>query len=310
MIRVTEGLGLDNAPYFYRTILNHLKEGVYFVDANRVITFWNEGAEKITGYKESDVLHKPCHWNLLTHTDVNGVNLCQGRCPVAKTLADGIVREEALFIQHKEGYRIPVEARILPMRSMSRQIVGAVQIFSDLTPNSEHGKKMKALATLAYFDLVTGLPNRRYIENRIGVMLTEYTKNLSPFGLLLINVVGFKTLNDKYGPQVGDQVLRSVARNIAAGVGPDDIVSRWDGTRFLVISPNTKKTLLLLLAEKLRVITLRAANLEGSEDVSLKVSMSGTINRLDDSTVSLQQRLANLIQQSESRDGALTLDED
>ena len=141
-------------------------------------------------------------------------------------------------------------------------------------------------------------------------MLAEYKKNLSPFGLLLINVIGFKTLNDKYGPQVGDQVLRSVARNIAAGVGPDDIVSRWDGTRFLVISPNTKKTLLLLLAEKLRVITLRAANMEGSEDVTLKVSMSGTINRLDDTLVSLQLRLANLIQQSESRDGALALDED
>ena len=63
---------------------------------------------------------------------------------------------------------------------------------------------MKALATLAYFDLVTGLPNRRYIERRIGTLLADYKKNLSQFGLLLINIVGFKMLNDKYGPEIGD----------------------------------------------------------------------------------------------------------
>jgi diguanylate cyclase (GGDEF)-like protein len=196
------------------------------------------------------------------------------------------------------------------MRNLSNQIVGAVEIFSDLTPSNEHGKKMKALATLAYFDLVTGLPNRRYIESRIGVMLTEYKKNLSPFSLLLINIVGFKMLNDKYGPEIGDQVLRSVARNVAAGVGPQDIIGRWDGTRFLVISPNTKKTLLILLAEKLKTIASRAVNSTGSDEMALKVSMSGTINRMDDTPVALQHRLAAYIQDSEARDGTLVMDED
>lgn len=307
---ISEGKSLNNAPIFYRTVLNNLKEGVYFVDTSRTITFWNTGAEKITGYSENEVLHKPCHWNLLMHTDGNGTNLCQGKCPLAKTLTDGMVREETLFLQHKAGYSVPVAVRILPMRNMSKQIVGAVEIFSDLTPSSEHGKKLKALATLAYFDLVTGLPNRRYMESRISTMLVEYKKNLSPFGLLLINILGFKTLNDKFGPEVGDQVLRSVARNIAAGVGPDDVVCRWDGTRFLVMTPNTKKTLLLLLAEKLRPIALRAANMEGSDDVALKVSMAGVINRMDDTTATLQQRLASFLQDSETREGTLVLDEE
>ena len=61
---------MNNAPIFYRTVLNNLKEGVYFVDTSRTITFWSTGAEKITGYSENEVLHKPCHWNLLMHTDV------------------------------------------------------------------------------------------------------------------------------------------------------------------------------------------------------------------------------------------------
>lgn len=117
-------------------------------------------------------------------------------------------------------------------------------------------------------------------------------------------------LNDKFGPELGDQVLRSVARNIAAGAGPEDIVGRWDGTRFLVISPNTKKALLILLAEKLKTIAARAANLTGTDEVALKVSMSGTINRMDDSPASLQQRLAVYLQDSELREGVLVMDED
>jgi diguanylate cyclase (GGDEF)-like protein len=169
---------------------------------------------------------------------------------------------------------------------------------------------MKALATLAYFDLVTGLPNRRYVESRIGRMLSEYKKNLSPFGLLLINIVGFKMLNDKYGPEVGDQVLRSVARNIAAAVGPADVVGRWDGTRFLVLSANTKKTLLLLLAGKLKTVANRAANSTGSGDIALMVSMAGVINQPDDTTASLQRRLGLYIQDSESMDGTFVMDEE
>ncbi len=301
---------MEGTASFYRTILNHLNEGVYFLDINRVITFWNQGAERITGFSVNDVLHKSCHWNLLMHTDADGINLCQGKCPVAKTLLDGMVREETLFLQHKKGYQVPVSVKILPMRNSSNHIVGAVEIFSDSTPNSEHGKKMKALATLAYFDLVTGLPNRRYVESRLGRMLLEYKKNLSPFGLLLINIVGFKMLNDKYGPAFGDKVLRSVARNIAVGVGPSDIVGRWDGTRFLVISPNTKKTLLMLLAGKLKDIAHRAANSAGSDEIMLMVSMSGAINQLDDDAASLQHRLAANMQDSETRDGIFVMDDD
>ena len=206
---------METAPIFYRMILNNINEGVYFVDNNRRITFWNKGAESISGYSEADVMSKHCFWNLLSHTDDSGTNLCETDCPVVKTLADGVVRDSTLFIKHKSGRRLPVSVRVLPIRTISNQIVGAVEIFSDLSPTGDNTKKMKALATLAYFDLVTGLSNRRYAESRLAVMLAEYEKNLSPFGLLLVNLVGFKALNDRYGQEVGDQILRSVALGIA-----------------------------------------------------------------------------------------------
>lgn len=301
---------MDNALGFYRMVLNHVNDGVYFVDVNRNITFWNTAAEKISGYSEEEVLHKPCFWNLLMHQDEEGVQFCEKNCPILKTMSDGLLREDTMFFKHKQGYRVPVSVRVFPIRSPSRQIVGAVQIFADMSLGSEHSKKMKALATLAYFDLVTGLANRRYIESRIGIMLNEYKKTLSPFGLLLINIVGFKAINDRYGPEIGDQILRSVARGIASEVGPADIAGRWDGTRFVVIVPNTKRALMILLAEKIKGVASQAANSLNSEDaLLLSISIAGTLNYPEDSPLEIQRRLVHNMQESEMKNNTFVMDE-
>jgi len=301
---------MEGAQGFYRTVLNHLNEGVYFVDVDRKITFWNNGAEKISGYSEAEVIHKPCYWNALLHQDSEGNNLCDKNCPVTLTLKDGVVREETLVVRHKQGYRIPVNARIFPITTPSNQIVGAVQVFSDLTIGGDQSKKLKALATLAYFDLVTGLANRRYVESRLGIMLAEYKKTLSPFGMLLVNIVGFKLLNDRYGTEIGDQVLRSVARSIAAEVGTGDIAARWDGTRFVMIIPNTKRAVLMLLAEKIKGVAMRAANSVNSDEVPLTVSIAGTINRVDDTPQELQRRIVAHLQESEQKAGVFVMDDE
>ena len=304
---------MDTAPSFYRMVINHLNEGVYFVDSDRRITFWNKGAEVISGYLEGEVLGKPCFWNLLMHTDESGTNICDTDCPVIKTLEDGIVRDEKLYIRHKSGYRLPVSVHILPIRTVNGKIVGAVEIFSDISPTGDHTKKMKALATLAYFDLVTGLANRRYAESRLNLMLVEYEKNLSPFGMLLVNLVGFKALNDRYGQELGDQVLRSVARSIASAVGPLDIAARWDGARFLIVSPNTKKALLLLLADKLKDVAIKAAVIKEFaefDEAVVKVAVAGTVIQAGDTIFSLKHRLMVYMQESEGNDGNIVLDEE
>lgn len=303
---------MENAPSFYRMVLNHLNEGVYFVDSDRRITFWNKGAENISGYSEGEVLGKPCYWNLLMHSDEDGANLCDNECPVIKTLTDGNIRDEKMYVKHKSGYRFPVSVHILPIRTMSGTVVGAVEIFSDITPTDEQSKKMKALATLAYFDLVTGLANRRYAESRLKLMLVDYEKNLSPFGLLLVNLDGFKALNDRYGQDLGDQVLRSVAKGIATAVGPLDIAARWDGARFMIVSPNTKKALMLLLADKLKSVAIKSATAREFTEIGeavLKVGVAGTVVQPGDTILSLKNRIMVYMQECERKIGNIVLDE-
>ena len=97
---------------FFRGILDSLQDGVYFVDMNRRITYWNKGAERITGYASSEAMGISCSDNLLVHIDDKGVNLCKAGCPLAQTLMDGLERETESYLQHKDGNRLPVIIRV------------------------------------------------------------------------------------------------------------------------------------------------------------------------------------------------------
>lgn len=75
---------------FYKNILDNIYDGVYFTDTDRTITYWNEGARRITGYDASEVLGKHCRDNLLVHVDEKGTELCfSDLCPAFKSMRGG-----------------------------------------------------------------------------------------------------------------------------------------------------------------------------------------------------------------------------
>ena len=94
----------------------HLYDGVYFVDQERRITYWNSGAERLTGYRREDVLGKRCSDNILMHINDEGMNLCEKQCPLEETIIDGQPRDIEAYLQHRDGHRVPVSIRVAPVR--------------------------------------------------------------------------------------------------------------------------------------------------------------------------------------------------
>src|SRR5512138_459514 len=97
---------------YFKVLLDNLYDGVYFVDRDRRITFWNKGAERLTGFSKQEADGRSCHDNFLTHIDENGRHLCLSGCPLAETIQDGRQRECDLFLHHKDGHRLPVSIRV------------------------------------------------------------------------------------------------------------------------------------------------------------------------------------------------------
>lgn len=263
---------------FYKSIIHGMHEGVYFVDPQRVITFWNKGAERITGYAAGEVLGHSCSDNILMHVDHEGRSLCTGACPLARSIREECEhRAGRIYLHHKDGHRVPVSVSISPIRNDAGKVIGAVEMFNENPDPTEEQETIEVLRNAALIDQLTGLPNRRYLEMNLTSTLSDYDRSRLTFGMLVVDIDFFKKVNDTYGHDVGDQVLKFVASTMAANLRACDFVGRWGGEEFVVIVRYVGKELLHRVAEKLRCLVANSFLVVQDQRVSVTITIGGAL---------------------------------
>lgn len=288
-------------PGFYKELLDHMSDGVYFVDRERRIQYWNEGAHRLTGYKAKDVIGRFCQDNILCHVDYAGKRLCLDGCPLTASIADGRQHEANVFLLHKQGRRVPVNVRVQPIRGADGSIVGAIEIFSDDSAHTEALRRAEALNRLAFLDHLTQQPNRRFLEMSINTALSQYQVHHDPFGVLMIDLDRFKDINDTFGHSCGDRALQEVAKTLAGSLRPTDIVGRWGGDEFLAITDHVNAELLRGLAQRC-VAMVNQTSISGNEEalISLSVSVGATLAGGGVTAEELTQRADKLLYESKT----------
>jgi len=124
----------------------------------------------------------------------------------------------------------------------------------------------------ARFDILTQRPNRLSMQERLEVAIAQIRRSGQSFSIFVIDIDYFKQVNDMYGHEVGDFVLREVAMRLWKTLRPQDSLGRWGGEEFLVILPDTDAQTALVIAERLRVTCMSTPFLAG--DASIKVTIS------------------------------------
>ncbi|WP_371367450.1 hypothetical protein SRRS_13910 [Sporomusa rhizae] len=282
---------------FYKILLDYLYDGVYFVNKDRKIIYWNTSAESLTGYSSKDVVGCYCYNNILKHTNCEGCLLCRGElCPLAKTLKDGFPREEELYLLHKNGHRIPILVRISPVRNEQNEIIGAVEVFSDNSRKSHLLEQLAQFKELSLIDSLTGLGNKRCVDIELSAKMNEMNKVGRPFfGVLFADIDHFKRVNDQYGHDTGDKILEMVAKTIQNSVGNRGIAFRWGGEEFFVIVNTHVKEELVKVAERVRAMTEQSVFHLGLEDIRVTISVGATLAELNDTDETLVKRADELL---------------
>lgn len=289
---------LQSMDGFYRMLLDHITDGVYFVDHERRITFWNRGAERLTGFSQSEVIGTLCHDNILNHVDECGLRLCQCACPLVEAMTlDRRVEREAFF-QHKKGHRVPVKISVNPIHDADGRIAGAVEVFGDARATISLREQLQMMGELALLDPLTRLANRRSIRITLKSRLEEMSRYGTVFGLALIDIDHFKKVNDRYGHEVGDAVLEMAAGTLERNIRPFDRLGRWGGEEFIVIFPKVDALYLSLVCERLRILVERSSLREREEPVSVTVSIGATLARPEDKQGSVLRRADQLLYRS------------
>lgn len=272
---------------FYKALLDNLYDGVYLVDLERRITYWNKGAERLTGYKSSEVLGKRCADNILMHTDDEGINLCQNGCPLLGTMADACPREVEVYLHHKEGHRVPVHVRATPILGPRGQVIGAVEIFSDNSSKISTLDMIKELKEMTFLDPLTGLANRRFFEPQLQLRLDEMHRYGWSFGVLFLDIDHFKRTNDLYGHDVGDLVLKMVANTLSKSLRTFDLLGRYGGEEFVAIISNANERQLHAIANRCRVLIEKSSLTIGTSIISVTVSIGAALAQPGDTAKTL-----------------------
>jgi diguanylate cyclase (GGDEF)-like protein len=116
----------------------------------------------------------------------------------------------------------------------------------------ELGEKNMALEVLSRTDRLTGIANRRKLEEALQTEVLRARRYGKPFSVIMVDVDHFKNVNDAYGHHTGDVVLNALAAKLALKARETDIVGRWGGEEFLIVCPETETAVGLALAERLR----------------------------------------------------------
>jgi diguanylate cyclase (GGDEF)-like protein/PAS domain S-box-containing protein len=196
---------------------------------NLPIIYVNPAFERITGYSAAEALGQNCRFLQGQEHDQVGIN------EIRQGLAEQRDSHVVLRNFRKDGTPFWNDLYIAPVPNENGKITHFIGVLNDI---SEQRRYETELAYNASHDVLTGLPNRSLLEDRLkqGCQISQrYSRSLA---VMFIDLDGFKPINDSMGHGVGDQILIEVARRMNQQVRPGDTVARLGGDEFVVILPD------------------------------------------------------------------------
>src|SRR5262245_52036310 len=228
------------------------------------ITFVNDAFRRITGLDEADVLGE----TLLTLPFVESIG--EPSAALRRSLyANKRFESDGLRVRHPDGTDRVLEVELTPMPEAAASPSHWVGVVRDVTERTAH---LEVLEHQALYDFLTGLPNRVLLRDRLDQAIRQVGRQDASLALLVMDLDRFKEINDTFGHQFGDLLLKEFARRLRGLLRTADTVARLGGDEFAVLLPSAGSAGdAALMAEKILAALLPSFSIEGQ---SLEVSAS------------------------------------
>jgi diguanylate cyclase (GGDEF)-like protein/PAS domain S-box-containing protein len=290
-------------PEIFRSVLEGLQTGVYLVDRDRRIVFWNDGAERITGYLRHEVVGRSCRDSLLDHCDNEGNLLCAKACPLTEAMRDGHPRDTQVYVRHRAGYRIAVQVHAMPLRDNHGGIIGAAESFDDQVGSSGRERRDSHLAAHGCLDSITGLANRGYSYVHLREQLEACTQFGIPFAVLCIQLDQLAHFTEVHGREATDALLRVVAHSIRNTLRGTDFVGRWTEDCFLAILSECEGEAVQKVGERIRRVVSCSSIQWWGDRLSITVSLGSATAPPGDTIEALCANAERSLQQTSKGGG-------
>jgi diguanylate cyclase (GGDEF)-like protein/PAS domain S-box-containing protein len=229
----------------FQLIANTISDGLYVMNEQGVITFVNESAARLLGYSRTALLGQVAHNCFHQHQDDEGSLL---HCPLCNVFRSNTRFQGEEVFYHQDGTTFVAEVASEPLLEKDRGI-SAVTIFRDI---SERKQMEEQLHELCNTDPLTKAFNRRYFLEVLETEVQRSRRYATPFALVMGDVDHFKRVNDVFGHQAGDQILKEVVAAIQARIRSSDVFARWGGEEFVLLLSSTSLESAVPLVESIR----------------------------------------------------------
>jgi len=228
---------LEESEHLHRFIVDHSPDIVFMLDTEGRFTFLNDTIYQTLGYNKNELLGK--HYSIL----VSGQSTEQAKYVFTERRAGA---RKSRNVELKLKCRGESDYRYFDTTSMSVAL-GASGIHSDSPLQGTYGvarditEKKQAQELInyqAYHDLLTRLPNRALMEDRLNIAITQAVRNKQKLAVMFLDLDRFKWVNDTLGHTIGDRLLQSVSQRLENCLRKGDTLARFGGDEFALVLPN------------------------------------------------------------------------
>ncbi len=251
-----------------RDITRSLATGLFVLDRDGRLSMMNPEAERLLGWTEAELCGEEINDLILPEVEPDAMSDESGTCGAGFQLQEHY-RKDDLF-QCKDGSSFHAAYVVSPLL-VDNQSAGTVISFQDISERKRLEREMERMATQ---DALTGLYNRRELNKRMEEEIRRAERYDQYFSVWMLDIDHFKLINDTYGHQDGDTVLKVLARNLKQMLRDTDIVARFGGEEFTAILSHTDLELAMQMAERVRTeMAEMVVGLDSDNSYSVTVSI-------------------------------------
>jgi diguanylate cyclase (GGDEF)-like protein/PAS domain S-box-containing protein len=258
-----------------RAILDNVADGIITIDERLVIRSYNPAAERLFGYAPDEVIGK--EFARLIADPCRGEIKPQLRAYLRPHKPEVMVGRHETSGLRKDGIAFPMEFNVARL-GPQRLVIGSLRDFSERKAETE------ALQYRALHDPLTGLPNRTFLRERLEETIRASEREMKPCAVLLMDLDGFKSVNDSLGHEAGDRLLQQVGQRMRGVLRRADTIARYGGDEFAVVPWGaTDIPRAVLIAEKILQAISKPFTIEGQPiTVNLSIGIAIFPQHADD----------------------------
>jgi len=253
---------LEDSKQRYMSLFEYNPDPVFSIDLKGFFTEINRAFLEITKYKKSEVIGK--HFKDFVDSD----SLETASINYEEVIKKGIPKVYEVIAVKKDGSKFPVSIKTSPI-IIDNKIIGGFAMAKDLTNEKEY---LNRIEQLAYNDYLTGIPNRLSLYRHLQMLIDNYRDSKKEISIMMIDIDNFKTINDTFGHNIGDLVIKEAISRLQKCISHQDIIARIGGDEFIIVLENktmaetelVAKRIIEIMKDKIQILT---------QEISLSVSI-------------------------------------